>query len=148
SSTTGVVADSASGQNAPVRRGPARQDVRGSFGEAQGCELRRLLLPPGRALRPAGGSALPDLPRGSTRGPARAAAPAAPHPPPAAEPRGGQSGRLVPLQAIPSVTCDGCKASRCCVLGRTNTASIGAPCVLASLVFRSSQAGQHYLKGH
>ena len=47
-----------------------------------------------------------------------------------------------------SIACDGCKTSRCCVLSRPNTGSIGAPCVLASLAFRSPQAGRHSLKEH
>jgi hypothetical protein len=55
----------------------------------------------------------------------------------------------VAFQAMQSITCGGCKASRCCVLGRPKPpSSIGAPRVLASLAFRSPQAGQHHLKGH
>ena len=55
---------------------------------------------------------------------------------------------LVPPQAMQSIACGGCKASRCCVLSRPNTSSIGAPCVLASLAFRAPQAGQHHLRRH
>jgi hypothetical protein len=52
------------------------------------------------------------------------------------------------LQAVQSITCGGCKASRPFVLGRPNMSNIGTPCVLVSLAFRAPQAGQHYLKEH
>jgi osmotically inducible protein OsmC len=43
----------------------------------------------------------------------------------------------------------GCKAARCRVLGRPDTStSVEAPCVLASLAFRSAQAGAHHLEWH
>jgi hypothetical protein len=47
-----------------------------------------------------------------------------------------------------AIVSGGCKAARCRVLSRPDISDIGAPCVLASLAFRSPETGAHYLKGH
>jgi hypothetical protein len=56
---------------------------------------------------------------------------------------------MVLIQAIPPITCGGCKASRRRVVSRPNAlSSIGAPYVLTSLAFRTPHAGQDHLKEH